>query len=275
MKVPGSSGIDEERSSRSLKGSRNGNRMGERMKEVVQKCRTHLWTMVCGCALVCSACTSIEPEKNQDFSLLEREAHRAMMRGNLKEAERLDLRALSIVPKDATVMNNLAVVKDRLGEHSGALQILENAHRISPNNPTILMNLARVQLKNGKEDEAYRTAGQIIPMSKWPTGFRTLMGKIDIDLGRYGEAHIYLHEANERHPDNPLILTYLGIVHFRIGDAEEGKKDFVEAISKKPPPRLKRALERLLRNPSIELGISPISANRRSKRSSGHQKENH
>ena len=237
--------------------------------------RTRLWTIIFGGVLVCSACTSVKSEKDQDLPLLERDAHRAMMHGDLKEAERLDLRALSIVPKDSTVMNNLAVVKDRLGEHSGALEVLEKAHRMSPGNPTILMNLARVQLKNGMEGEAYRTAGQIIPMDKWPTGFRTLMGKIDIDLGREGEAHIYLHEANERHPDNPLILTYLGIVHFRIGDAEEGKKDFVEAISKKPPPRLKRALERLLRNPSIELGISPISANRRSKRSSGHQKENH
>ncbi|MCL4485980.1 MAG: tetratricopeptide repeat protein [Nitrospirae bacterium] len=203
-----------------------------------------------------SACTSVSGT-GQDLPSLEREAHRAMSEGNLKKARDLDIRALVLAPDDAALLNNLAVVQDRLGEEDKALQTLEMAKRKASGDARILLNLARIELKLGQEGKAFRTAGKIIPMDKWPDGFRTLMGKIDIDLAHYREAHVYLHEALERHPENPLILTYLGIVHFRLGERTDARKNFQDALALNPPPKLRRLLERLLSDPEKVLGRSP------------------
>ena len=193
----------------------------------------------------------------QTVPTLEKEAHGALVRGDLRKALSLDRQALALSPGDASLLNNLAVVEDRLGEEESALRILEEASRRSPRDPKILLNLARIELKIGREGEAFRTAGKIVAMDQWPEGFRTLMGKIDIDLSRYGEAHIYLHEAFERHPGNPLILTYLGIVHYRLGEFSDAENNFREALARNPPPRLRGTLEKLLKSADRVLGPVP------------------
>lgn len=195
--------------------------------------------------------------EGRSLPVLEKEAHGALVRGELTKALRLDRQALALSPGDAILLNNLAVVEDRLGKEEKALQILEEANRKSPRDPKILLNLARIELKIGREGEAFRTAGKIVAMDQWPEGFRTLMGKIDIDLSRYGEAHIYLHEALERHPGNPLILTYLGIVHYRLGELSDAKNNFREALTRHPPPRLRGTLEKLMKAPDRVLGPAP------------------
>ncbi len=194
--------------------------------------------------LLCSSCETASDTSSPNF--LDVEAHKAFVQGDLVGARELDLRGLSLSPENADLMNNLAVVQSRLGHEKAALKLLEKAHRIAPGNSEILLNLARVELKNGHEEEALRVARILVEQEEWPVGFRTLMGKIEIDFHHDREAHIYLHEAHDRHPNNPLVLTYLGIVHDRLGMAKEAKKNFEEALARNPSPRLRRAVTALL-----------------------------
>ncbi len=190
---------------------------------------------------------------------LEAEAHKALLSGNPSRAVRIDREALARTPGDVALMNNLAVALDRSGKKREAERVLRDALRKHPDTPALLLNMARMELSLGQVGSAYGYASRIIARDNWPGGFRTLMGKIDIDRGDYREAHLYLHEAQERHPDNPLILTYLGIVHYRLGDAAEGKKNFRSALRRHPSKGLTRTLESLLENPQKVLGASRIN----------------
>jgi tetratricopeptide (TPR) repeat protein len=230
------------------------NRKGYGMKEFRRAGRKGFAVLALFACLE-SACTMAQGG-GETLPSLEREAHKAMGQGDLKKARDLDLRALSLAPDDVELLNNLAVVEDRLGEEDKALRTLKRASSQSPGDARILLNLARIELKLGREGEAFRTAGKIVSMDRWPDGFRTLMGKIDIDLARYEEAHVYLHEALERHPGNPLVHTYLGIVHFRLGERADAEKNFRDALSHHPSPKLRRSLLMLLSDPEKVLGPS-------------------
>lgn len=187
---------------------------------------------------------------------ISREAHKALLAGDLSRAVRLDKEALARSPNDLAPMNNMAVALDRSGKKKEAESILLSALRLHPDSPVLLLNLARIELSLGQAGTAYIYASRIISHDSWPGGFRTLMGKIDIDRGDYRESHIYLHEAQERHPDNPLILTYLGIVHYRLGEFVEAKKNFHSALRRHPSAGLARTLHSLLRDPQRVLGGS-------------------
>ncbi|MGC8528582.1 MAG: tetratricopeptide repeat protein [Leptospirillia bacterium] len=203
-------------------------------------------------ALVVASCagTSGHPSPR----VLSAKAHQALLSGDVARAVRLDREALAYSPGDVVLMNNLAVALMRSGKKGEAEAVLQQALIKSPDNPRILLNLARIELTLGEIGSAYRYASRIVYRDHWPGGFRTLMGKIDIDRGDYQEAHIYLHEAQERHPENPLILTYLGIVHYRIGELAESRKNFQSALSLHPPPALARTLHSLLASPERVLG---------------------
>ncbi len=240
------------------------------MKEVRRAGRRG-FVVVALIAFLESAC-AMAPGEGQTLPSLEREAHRAMEQGNLKKAKDIDLRALTLAPEDVELLNNLAVVEDRLGESDKALRTLKRASSQVPDDARILLNLARIELKLGREGEAFRTAGKIVSMERWPDGFRTLMGKIDIDLARYEEAHVYLHEALERHPDNPLVFAYLGIVHFRLGERADAEKNFRDALSLHPSPKLRRSLLMLLSDPEKVLGHpQPRSISKKEISHGGHE----
>lgn len=181
-------------------------------------------------------------------------AHRALLSGDLPTALRLDREALAESPGDVALMNNLAVVLWKTGKKAEAKSLLDLALSRDPDNPLFLMNLARIELSLGHAKAAYEDASRIIVLDRWPNGFRTLMGKIDIDRASYGEAHIYLHEAQERHPGNPLILTYLGIVYYRIGKPEDAASSFRSALALNPSAGLARTLRHLLSDPGKVLG---------------------
>jgi len=182
------------------------------------------------------------------------------MSGKWSQAEMEEKRALKFDRNNPEVLNNLAVILDKEAKPKKALEELEKAAQIWPDNPLILLNMARLELETGDKEKALEIAQRILERNIWPTGFRTLMGKIDIDLARYGEAHLFLHEAFERHPGNPLILTYLGIVHFRLENFSESRKDFREALILHPSRELRRYLLLLIKDPegALDRNRKPI-----------------
>jgi tetratricopeptide (TPR) repeat protein len=202
--------------------------------------------------LILAACSTDQKAAVQ-IAGLERKAHRLMASGDLKSAEKDDEEALKMDRNDPAILNNLAVILDQEGDRQRALLEIKQAEKLRPDNSLILLNRARLELEVGHQEKALDIAKRILVQEKWPDGFRTLMGKIDIDLARFGEAHLFLHEAFERHPENPLILTYLGIVHYRIGEFSQSKEDFRKALRMHPSRGLKRALLSLVKDPGWAL----------------------
>ena len=186
-------------------------------------------------------------DSGQAVRTLVRTAHDDYRKGDYPGAEKADLAAIAIDGKNPSLYNNLAVVEDREGQRQKALESLEKGEQVAPKDAAILMNLARLDLESGRDAEALAVASRIEDLATWPNGLRTLIGKIEIDLGRYPEAHLILHEAFERHRSNPLILTYIGIVHHREGQENLAREAFGKALRMHPSPGLRRSLLRLIR----------------------------
>ncbi|WP_348673893.1 tetratricopeptide repeat protein [uncultured Abyssibacter sp.] len=70
---------------------------------------------------------------------------RNMAEGDIESAERRFAEALEINPFDPVALNNLAAAKAEQGDYHTALELLERAERLAPQNVDIAANLARLR----------------------------------------------------------------------------------------------------------------------------------
>ncbi len=192
-----------------------------------------------------SACTSLADPQVSRFEL-EIKSHQELAAGHLSAAGTLTESLVAQYGPSPFLLNQLAVIRDRQGRDPETLRILTHAHRLYPQNLSLTMNLATEEVEQGNPISARTTLLPLMNQKVWPAGFRTLMGQIDIATGHLPEAHILLHEALARHPDNPLILASLGLLHSRMGLPEEAVRDFRKAFAKAPEGKLKQHLRSLL-----------------------------
>ena len=149
-------------------------------------------------------------------SLIYARAMAAQRLGNLAQLEE-DLRSiLGMSPDNATVLNALGyTLADETDRHSEALELIEKALALAPNEPAILDSMGWVLYK----------------------------------LGRLKEAQNYLERAYELMRD-PEIAAHLGEVLLALGDNEKALQIWQEAIVESPEHEgLLATIERL--NPNL------------------------
>ncbi|EQD31801.1 Tetratricopeptide TPR_2 repeat protein [mine drainage metagenome] len=103
-----------------------------------------------------------------------------------------------------------------------------------------------MELYQGSPATARLTLLPLLAEKRWPEGFRTMMGRIDIETGQLSEASIFLHEALRRHPDNPLVLANMGLLNERLGLAKKARQDFLKAEALASDGALRKHLLALL-----------------------------
>ncbi|MCB1877737.1 MAG: tetratricopeptide repeat protein, partial [Chromatiales bacterium] len=109
--------------------------------------------------------------------------------GRWDEAERAYRLVLNLQPRDAEVLNNLAVVQARSGQATMAVKTARDAVKYAPNNPAILDTLGWILVGVGDTHEALR----------------------------------YLREAAELLPGQPEIQFHLGVALAQNGDLENAR----------------------------------------------------
>ncbi|MHB8369636.1 MAG: tetratricopeptide repeat protein [Leptospirales bacterium] len=177
---------------------------------------------------------------------LENESRTALREGHLKAAYRLTSLLVARFGPSPFALNQMALIQNRRKKPAEALRILSHAHRLYPSEEEITLNLAKIELYQGSPATARVTLLPLLAEKRWPEGFRTMMGRIDIETGQISEASIFLHEALRRHPDNPLVLANMGLLNERLGLAKKARQDFLKAEALASDGALRKHLLALL-----------------------------
>jgi tetratricopeptide (TPR) repeat protein len=89
--------------------------------------------------------TPFEPESQPMFVTQDMIARQHLAQGQPDAAEQALQEALQVNPFDPAAINNLAVVRSEQGHYYEAIDLLERASRLSPDDPEIAANLARLR----------------------------------------------------------------------------------------------------------------------------------
>ncbi|WP_029891151.1 tetratricopeptide repeat protein [Polycyclovorans algicola] len=89
--------------------------------------------------------TPFEPEGQSSFVTQDMVARQYLAEGQPDAAEQALQEALQVNPFDPAAINNMAVVRSEQGHYYEAIELLERASRLSPDDPEIAANLARLR----------------------------------------------------------------------------------------------------------------------------------
>lgn len=166
-------------------------------------------------------------------------SERAFLKKHLEEAHQACEAGLGLYPQDTTLRNYLAILLNKLGEPSQALQILkETLSRpdLSPIQRALTMNnFSWVTLSTGKDTEAaYDYAQQTFRMAPWVPSFEGTFGAALVEVGEIEQGIYHLLQAYEHHPtcsNQATNLAYAAIGYYRLGDAEQAKERLEQALA--------------------------------------------
>lgn len=149
----------------------------------------------CLAALPLVARETADDEENPYF-LLAGEAAKDIEEGDYAAAEKRIKEAIAMRPDDpgnVLLMSNLGMVYSYMGKDSLALATFDDALRIAPSMKTVIVNRARVLLKNGRDAEAYSDLSDVIAADSANVEARYLHGLLSLGL-----ADLALAEADMR-----------------------------------------------------------------------------
>ncbi len=160
----------------------------------------------------------------------------AIVRGELKGAEKHIKKALGLEPRSPAVLDTLATLLGEKGQWDDAVKALEKAVVEAPTDPALHEKLGRALRKAGKAEAAaqiYQRAGHVFPQRKGH--FLWLEGRVFARLDRWGEAAHQFRKAVELAPHRWEILDDLGNACVRLGEFDEALANFEQALEKAPP----------------------------------------
>jgi len=120
-------------------------------------------------------------------------ADSALMRGDLKVAEKNLLAVVGLQPNNALAFNNLAWVTGQLGKE-GAIAYAENANKLMPNQPAFMDTLAMLLAEKNQYAKAVELQNKAVGLQPDNTLFKLNLAKIHIKGGQKELARTQLAE---------------------------------------------------------------------------------
>jgi tetratricopeptide (TPR) repeat protein len=193
------------------------------------------------------------------------DAHSA---GHLDEAQALYLDLLAHDPNHADALHYLGVVRHQLGDHAGALELMDRALRVASNDAILWSNRGLAMHALGRADEAIRCLREALRLDPvfadaynnlgillQDTGANDLAldhyraalalnpafvtarvnaGIVLVKLGRPDEALVYYREALAQSPHDVDIHFNLGNAYLARGDFEAAGASFRTLVARRP-----------------------------------------
>ncbi|MCL5954222.1 MAG: hypothetical protein M1509_06905 [Nitrospirae bacterium] len=194
-------------------------------------------------ALILSACQTMG---SSDPIALEIQSREALHAGEIDRSLSLTEALIAKEGPTPASLNQMALLKSRKGKVEAAGRILRYAHGLYPASAPITLNLAKFEASRGEMSAARAILLPLLSGRTWPDGFRLLMGRVDMETGHLPEASILLHEALRRHPDNPLVLANMGLLHERLGEMRMAHRNLLKAKELAPRGALRQRIVALL-----------------------------
>ena len=162
-----------------------------------------------------------------------------------KEAVQPLEKALSIEPQNIDVISTLALVYDAIGEAAKSDSLHELGLKISPNNHLLLNNYSYTLAERGERLElALEMAKKAIEQEPDNPSYLDTIGWVYFKLGNYEKAREYISKAVEK-GGSPVVVEHLGDVYFKLGDKEKALEFWKKAFEKNPSnEKLKEKIKR-------------------------------
>lgn len=154
--------------------------------------------------------------------------------GRLEKAKAIYERILLFVPGQPDALQLLGLAAFSEGNHDKAIELIEGAIAVKPQNSLYYYNLGTVFHENGRLDEALDCYKKTLEFS--PNYFKALVnaGNIFSDRGQEKQAIEHYKRALALNPDNADVNHNTGILLFNTGKEEEAVAYFERAISINP-----------------------------------------
>jgi len=158
----------------------------------------------------------------------------ALMKFEIKEAERLAELALGINPKLPEALRLRADVHLAAGDAAAALKELEQARKVNPRDERTLGRIAACLVLQRKKDELAALTKEVEKFDPKPAPFYFAMGERLEDRRYFDEAETCFQKAAELRPHVPAALNSLGQLYMRMGREKEARATLDRAFKADP-----------------------------------------
>jgi tetratricopeptide (TPR) repeat protein len=162
------------------------------------------------------------------------QAATALCRNDLAVAERLLRERLKQVPTDVAAIRMLAEIGARLGRHRDAENLLLRAIELAPDFEAARHNLAIIQFRQQKLEEARGHIEWLLDRDPRNIQFRNLKAAILARLGEYGDAIPLYRQLARELPGDPRIWLGLGHALRSAGNNDECVAAYRRCIEARP-----------------------------------------
>lgn len=147
----------------------------------------------------------------------------ALLAGNLERAREMITTATRIAPRFDKAINNLGVIQARQGDPAKALETYQRGLAISPDNSTLLVNMAHALQQLGRSQEADQMLAKVEAENTSNPFFFIYEGEVALGRGETDKALDYMVRALRL--DSELPEVHLGFVkvYLALGDLEKAR----------------------------------------------------
>jgi tetratricopeptide (TPR) repeat protein len=141
--------------------------------------------------------------------------------GRIEEAIAVYREIVADDPSSLKARNNLGLLYEGMGQHARALEQLESARAIEPENVAVLSNLAGTLLSLGRFDDAEREIRRAMKLDMESVDVRANLGILYFRRGQYALAENELKWVCEQDEQNAQAFFYRGEALNRLGRVDK------------------------------------------------------
>jgi tetratricopeptide (TPR) repeat protein len=154
----------------------------------------------------------------------------ALLAGDLERARELLTTATRIAPRFDKAINNLGVVEARSGHPEKALETYRHGLEVSPDNSTLMINMARALQMLGRQPEAGELLAKIEDINTTNPFFFVYQGEMALGRGDAKKALDYMAHALRLDSELPEVHLGLVKVYLALGDMEKARHHLGRAL---------------------------------------------
>lgn len=146
-------------------------------------------------------------------------------------------------PKDAAAALQYGKALRASGQRAQAVAVLEQATIAQPENKTLLAGYGRALADNGNFEQAFDVLGRAHSLDNPDWRILSVQGAVLDQLGRYEEARQYYASALKIAPDEPSVLSNLGLSYMLSKDLPKAEETLRRAYGRADAsPRVRQNL---------------------------------
>lgn len=158
----------------------------------------------------------------------------ALGQNNLAAAEKLSLMILQSLPEHSETLHLLAIILQRQGKLSAAIDVLKKAAKTAPSNGTILANLCEMQRMNGDLSSAVSTGKTAVKIAPLNAIAQCNLGMALLDQQNYDAALLALRRAIEITPNFATAYNNIATALRKKGDLLGAEQQYRNALKHNP-----------------------------------------